>query len=348
MPRHNQSQATVSAAAAAEPRWLLFVHQLPSTSSNPRVRTWRRLQRLGALPIGQALYVLPDSSNAREDFEWLKVEIESAGGQAYLFVAASVDKWSDDALAEEFRRKSEAAYEVLAADANALLSRVRSRSGTTARRPLEQLRARLATIERTDFFGSAGRDRVVALLQHVEDRGRTGAPKRAARQKDGDKPLRGCLWVTRPRPGIDRLSSAWLIRRFIDSEARFGFVKDRDSVPRQALPFDMFGVALTHRGDCCTFETLCCEFNIKDAVVLTIGKIVHDLDLKDGRFGLPEAPTVGLLVDGLQRTHADDDVLLAEGITCFEALYQAFAHANPPPRPRAVAKRPTRRRAPRR
>jgi hypothetical protein len=134
------------------------------------------------------------------------------------------------------------------------------------------------------------------------------------------------------------MSSAWLIRRFVDPRARFGFAADRERLPAaDAVPFDMFGVEFSHHGDDCTFETLRRRFGVQDPAVDRIAAIVHDLDLKDGRFGASEAATVGVLVDGLQLATAEDDLLLERGITLFESLYLALAQAARPARPRPVA-----------
>ena len=152
------------------------MHQLPATPSNLRVRTWRRLQQIGALAVKQAVYVLPDSPNAREDFEWLKTEIEAAGGQASVFAADTVDTWSNDALVEEFRRSRQEAYAELAREAEQMLRRAgagaRRSKRMPSRRIVQHLRERLAAIEHIDFFGSAGRDRVLTLVQQIEDRHR--------------------------------------------------------------------------------------------------------------------------------------------------------------------------------
>src|SRR5687767_11683346 len=193
-------------------RWLIFVHQLPSSPSNIRVRTWRRLQQLGAVVVKQAVYVLPDSPGAREDFEWLKAEIETAGGQAAVFAADNVDAWSDDALVDEFRHSRQTAYAQLARDvervARRLMSRHsrRSRRPPTARRVLEGFRQRLAAIELVDFFGSAGRDRVVTLISQLEQRLVGGGSQPVARGSRGQilssasQEYHKRLWVTRPRP----------------------------------------------------------------------------------------------------------------------------------------------------
>src|SRR5690242_17140094 len=128
-------RAPGSSTAAGRRRWLLFVHQLPSHPSNLRVTTWRRLLQIGALPLKGAVYVLPDTPDAREDFEWLKTEVKAAGGEADVFAADNVDAWSDDALVEEFRRARQDTYEQLAR----VIEQALKRAGST-RRP-EGMRA---------------------------------------------------------------------------------------------------------------------------------------------------------------------------------------------------------------
>jgi hypothetical protein len=322
-----------SAAPPLTRRWLLLLHQLPSSPSNLRVRTWRRLQALGAIAVRQAAYVLPDSPAAREDFEWLKAEIIGAGGEASVFSAATVDAWTDDELIEQFRRSRQEAYAALARELEQVSKRsARKRARPPAARQIQTFRQRLADLERIDFFGAPGRDRAAALVDQLEEQAARTRPRPPAPAAAGRDPgaYRGRLWVTRPRPAVDRMSSAWLIRRFIDPEARFDFVPDRTAAPRDAVPFDMFDVEFTHQADRCTFETLCQVFGIADPAVARIATIVHDLDLRDSRFGAPEAQTVGLVIEGLQRAHADDGELLAQGMALFEALYLAFAQPGPP------------------
>jgi hypothetical protein len=299
---------------------------------------------LGAVAVKQAAYVLPDSPPAREDFEWLKGEIEAAGGEASVFAADSVDGRSDDEIIEAFRRSREESYGKLGQEIERALRRRRVAAPRGVRPPprrrVEEFERRLADIEAVDFFGSDGRDRVVSLLNRlkIEVAGGPVAVKESdagARREE----YRGRLWVTRPRPGIDRIASAWLIRRFIDSDARFAFADDPASVPRDGVPFDMFGVELSHLGDRCTFETLQKKFGVEDTVVERLAAIVHDLDLKDARFDAPETPAVGALIDGLQKLYADDDSLLAQGGIVFEALYRGLQQAARPTGPRHRAAR---------
>jgi len=150
--------------------------------------------------------------------------------------------------------------------------------------------------------------------------------------------FQGRVWITRPRPGVDRMASAWLIRRFIDRQARFGFAPDREAVPDHGVPFDMFGVEFSHQGGGCTFETLCSLFDITSPGLQRIAAIVHDLDLKDGRFGAPESSTVGAMIEGLQLGYHNDDELLEQGMTLFDSLYRSFEQSSRASGPRATAR----------
>ena len=338
-PAPIKNAAPAPIASAGPRRWLMLVHVLPPNPSNLRVRTWRRLQELGAVAVKQSVYVLPDTAESREDFEWLKVEIEGAGGQGVVYSADHVDPAAEITLIEQFRRVRQQAYAELASELQRIQRAGASRTAPPGRRrDLARYRERFAAIERVDFFGSAGRDRVVTLLNDLQ----AAAPsaEKAKGRRAGGGPTDtgqydGRLWVTRPRPGVDRMASAWLIRRFIDAKARFGFITDVTSAG-DALPFDMFGAGFGHEGDHCTFESLAARFGIRDPAVARIAEIVHDLDLKDGKYGAPEAATLGIAIDGLQLSSVDDSVLLEQGMTLFEALYRSFGQSMRPLRPRAV------------
>jgi hypothetical protein len=308
-----------------------MVHQLPSEPSNLRVRVWRDMRQLGAISIKQAVYVLPESAPARSALQRQSLAIRDAGGSATVFSAESIDAWSDEALVEAFRRARQRAYRALERDLDRTLRLVRgSRSRAAIRLPapervLQRFRDRVAAAERLDFFAASGRDRVVARLEQLA--AAVSGPSRPleARPGPGQKThqYRARVWVTRPRPGVDRIASAWLIRRFIDPEAVFAFATDRHAVPKGAVPFDMSEVEFGHHAGGCTFETLCDRFGISDRAVGRIAGIVHDLDLKDDRFGVPETETIGAMVQGLQLGHTADAVLLEHGIALFEALYRS-------------------------
>lgn len=329
------NSAPQPAPGASRRSWLLLVHQLPATPSNLRVKTWRRLQDLGAVAIKQAVYALPDSPESREDFEWLRVEIEGSGGEAVVFCANHLSAESEAALVDEFRRSRQALYTELAAELQRKQPKAAARPAQVNPRDMARWRQRFQAIERIDFFGSAGRDRVAAMLTALE-------AKRGVRGGEDDRDAadvsryQGRLWVTRPRPGVDRMSSAWLVRRFIDPAAKFAFVTEIKAAPADAIPFDMYGGGFGHEGDRCTFETLAVKFGIEDSAVARLAEVVHDLDLKDGKFSAPEAVTLGAAIDGLQMSCPDDHHLLDQGVILFEAMYRSFSQRRPT-RPRPVA-----------
>jgi hypothetical protein len=315
--------------------WLLLVHQLPVRPSNVRVKTWRRLQDLGAVAVKNSVYALPNTPATQEDFEWIKTEITTLGGQASVFAAGSVDAWSDDELREAFRRARQGDYETLARTLTSALAGVPDGAklkGARLRRAQRLARAaheQLARIQAVDFFSAAGREAATTALARLDDRlaGQAGRPVPPATSVNPHE-YRGRTWATRPRPGIDRLSSAWLIRKHIDPEARFVF-GGADVQGAGVVTFDTFGGTFTHEGPYCTFETLASRFGLTDPIVERLGQIVHDLDLKDAKFGVAEAVAVGWLVDGLGQLYPDDHLLLDQGIILFEALYQGFKASEP-------------------
>ncbi len=320
--------ATTAPAAA----WLVLLYQVPARSSSVRVRIWRRLQDTGAVQLRQAAYVLPNHAAQREDFEWLKSEIVGLGGQATVMAADALDGFAHDEIVEQFRVARARDVAAVGARAERLLKQVARAGdrplahtvvGRRARALIDEWRA-LAAIT---FFDTPGSAVVEDLVQKIARSAinpvgpappATGALDRAAYARR--------RWVTRPRPGVDRMASAWLIRRYLDPEARFDFAERPTT---DAVPFDMFGVEFGHQGDACTFEVLARRFAIDDPAVLRIGRVVHDLDLRDGRFGEPETAGIGLLVEGLRHAHPDDRELLERGIALFESLARAVAGRTP-------------------
>lgn len=302
--------------------WLLLVHQLPARPSNVRVKTWRRLLKLGALAVKDSVYALPNNPQAREDLEWVKKEIESMKGQATLFTADHLDAAEGDQMVNAFRMARERDYEVLRKEIGKI-----SRSGdrTRRQRALHGLRERWREIAAIDFYGAAGRDETAASLDDLERRlagGRRSAPVAAGRLRPEE--FRGRLWVTRPRPGVDRMSSAWLIRRFVDASARFAFAEAPDAVA-DGVPFDMYGVEFGHQGNSCTFEVLVQRIGLRTPAIAWLARIVHDVDLKDGRYGASEAETVVRVIEGLRLAYSDNAELLERGMVFFEALYRSYS-----------------------
>lgn len=341
--------APLPAVAPAEP-WLLLVHQLPARPVGLRVKTWRRLQQLGAVAVKNSVYALPNRPEMREDFEWVRAEIVGAGGQATVFQATTIDSLSSDELREAFRRDRQQDYRAVVDSAETLLPR----PGAKRRRPaprsldraLRQLRARVAQIEAIDYFAAPGREDAQSALDRVHaSQAKPGEAQAASGVTLDLAEFQGRHWVTRPRPGIDRLASAWLVRRFVDCAATFGFAEPGLSHRSRTITFDMFEGDFTHDGDRCTFEGLCTRFGLRDPRLPALAELVHDLDVKDGRYGRADAPLLGALVEGLRLVHDDDQNLLVHGIALFEALYQGLALLRTTPAAAKTSRPRTRRRA---
>ena len=323
-----------------EPRWLLLGHQLPTRSSNARVKTWRRLQQVGAVPARNSVYVLPNTDQCREDFEWIRSEIVALGGEATVFAADAISNGGNEDIVAAFQRARDEEYRSLKAEVDRFAKskgRLAAARNRRAVRLLRVLRERFGAIERVDFFDAPARRQTAEALAAVE---RATAGRAVAvttpRTRLNAEDFRGRRWVTRRRPGVDRMASAWLIRRFIDPAATFAFA---DRAGDGELPFDMYSGDFSHHGDSCTFEVLSDRFGLRDAAIVKVGQIVHDLDMKETKYGLPEAAAVGRMVEGLRALHADDRVLLDQGIAIFDALARSF-ESDEAVRPALKSKRP--------
>ena len=318
---------------ASSHRWLILVHQLPPRPSNLRVRVWRRLQQVGAVVLRNSLYVLPATDEAREDFNWVREEIRTSGGQVSVLEASAVDGYTDGELMQQFRDLRRAEYEALAAEIHSAAARTSSRRAAAPRnrhRSLEHLKEEFAAIQARDYFDAPGRDAaetaLVAALQRVDGQPGSASAIPLLRAKD----YRGRTWVTRPRPGIDRFASAWFVRQFVDPGARFGFTDPKRALRRQDIPYDMPDVEFGHQGAHCTFETLVRRFGVDRPGVAQLAGVVHDLDFKESRHGMPECAAVARLVDGLRARFDDDGELLEHGMVMIDALYRSFAAGGAP------------------
>lgn len=314
-------------------RWLLLMLQLPVAGSNRRVKVWRRLQQIGALPIRNGVYALPNSAQAQEDFQWLKPEVEEAGGQVSIFAASAVEGLTDDGIVEQFQKLRAPDYAAFLKDARAVERRF-GRKGMASDdlvRAVRQLRDRATRLQAIDFFGASGRDEAEQAVSALEERARQ-TPSRVSHGPDGRldrNAYQRRTWVTRPRPGVDRFASAWLIATQIDQSPTFVFATEPGERPH-AIAFDMFGGEFAHVGDRCTFEVLVARFAINDARVRRIAEIVHDLDLNDARYRPSEAAGVAAMVQGLRDKFADDATLLSEGMTLFDAVYRGLPMSKAP------------------
>jgi hypothetical protein len=310
-------------------KWLLLIHQIPPKPDYFRVKVRRRLQRMGAVALKNSVYVLPVREDTLEDFRWLLREIVAEGGEATVCEAEMVEGITPAELEGMFAAERDAEYAALVTAAQGL-GNPRDALGDEARiaeveAELGRLRRRMEEIEALDFFGATGRKGAERAIQTVEARLRRPRVAGGGPAQRGGEEMQGRVWVTRRDVFIDRIASAWLIRRFIDPKARFKFTGAKIYQPKKGeVRFDMFEAEYTHEGDRCTFETLLDRAGLKDRALRAIGEIVHDIDCKDTKFGREEAPGIAALVRGLARVYPDDAVRLERGAAALDNLYAAL------------------------
>jgi hypothetical protein len=307
-----------------EPTLLLLLVGVPPTPSSLRVRVWRRLRSLGAVALKRSAYLLPDTPERYEDFQWLAQEIQREGGDATLIRVQQIENVSTEDVARLFHEPRDRDYKQLAARYRKVLQSLERKSAARSPRVQEDL-ARLSKdhqrIRDIDFFDAPGGAEVRRLEEAMAMR--TRRPESVHREErptlDLTK-LRGRRWVTRPRPHIDRVASAWLIKRFIDPEAVFVFAPPAE-FPKDAIPFDAPGVELSHQGEDCTFETLVKRTRLRDRRIVRLAEVVHEADLRDGKYAHEEARGIDVAIRALLAASSDDHQVLAQGMTLFEGLY---------------------------
>jgi hypothetical protein len=303
---------------------LLLLVGVPPTPSSLRVRVWRRLRSLGAVPLKRSAYLLPDTPERYEDFQWLAQEIQREGGDATLIRIQQIENVGQEDVLRLFQDPRDLDYKQLAARYRKALQGLDRKSPSKGARMQEEL-ARLAKehqrVRDIDFFEAPGGAEVRRLEEVIAMRSRR--PESVRRDEPPILDLtkfRGRRWVTRPRPHIDRIACAWLIKRFIDPAAEFVFAPPTE-FPRDAIPFDAPGVELSHQGEDCTFETLVKRARLRDRRLTRLAEVVHEADLRDGKYPHEEARGIDVAIRALLAASSDDHQVLAHGMTLFEGLY---------------------------
>ena len=293
------------------PRWLVLIHHLPPKPDYLRVKVRRKLQRIGAVALKNSVYVLPSTDDALEDFQWLRREITAEGGEAMLLDSDFLEGVPNGVLEQMGRDERDREYRELLDSANSMTS--------VSDADVARLRRQLAEIVRRDHFGAPGRDAAEFAVRTLGQRESHATRETTVAQQ-------GSAWVTRAGIKVDRMASAWLIRRWIDQDATFRFVAgDHPVTEPHEIRFDMFDGGFTHIGDRCTFEVLIHQYGLDDPVLNAIAEVVHDIDVKDEKFARPEKDVIAALIDGIVTTVPDDLDRLAAGAQLFERLYAAFS-----------------------
>ena len=320
-------------AVPKQPRWLLLIHQIPPKPAYFRAKVGKRLLRLGAVPIKNSVYVLPFTGQTQEDFQWVVREIVTEGGEATLCAAQFVEGLRDDQVEALFHVAREADYTQVGDECREATAGLPSHLARDDERRAEldatlaRLRKRMAEIAAVDFFGAPGREAAESALLSLERRLRRN--ERVGMEEETDsvdrENYKGRTWVTRKNVHVDRIGCAWLIRRFIDPKATFKFVPAQGyRAAKGEVTFDMFEADFTHVGDQCSFEVLVERFNLREAGLGSIGEIVHDIDVKDGRFGRGEAAGIAALIAGIALAESEDEARIALGSRMFDALLALY------------------------
>lgn len=305
---------------SAPQSWLMLMYSLPTRQSAERVSLWRKLKKFGALPFKTSAYVLPNEALHRERFQWLAKQVLDGGGDATLVLVTEIEGLSSDQMVGLFNDAREFEYNELTQELNKLAQRNKDKKRESFEAEVEKLNRHFHEIREIDFFHCPAAHDAEMLLKRTEGMFR---PKTRTVTKLKAEDFTGKAWLTRPRPEVDRAGSAWLIRKYIDSKARFVF-GERPTVFPGAIPYDMFDVEFTHQGEDCTFETLIARFDIQDPAVRQIAEMIHDADIEDGKFERVEGIGIDRLLKGWAKQGLGDLQILAKGFECFDALYEAL------------------------
>lgn len=317
--------------------WLLFFYSVPSRPVGARVRIWRKLIKAGSLPFKGAVYILPDNEENFEYFQWLVSEVTSMGGEAAFVKVEKLETAKDNEIIGLFNQQRARDYHGIEKGLEEIERRTDSlkKGGNLPRgeRLLGQfhrLMKKFDEIKRIDFFSSRIGDDLKGRMKVIEPKVRTAAapdakeplPVIAARTVEDYK---GKTWVTRKNPFVDRMATAWLIRKFIDKKAVFQFMDEKmmEKVKEDFVAFDVRGGEFTHVGDMCTFEVLLKSFKFKDKALKKMAEIVHELDVKDDRFHNPESRGIEEILIGIRKTARSDKEILEKGMALFDMVYSS-------------------------
>lgn len=313
--------------------WLLLIHQIPPHPAYLRVKIGRRLAKVGAIALKNSVYVLPENEATLEDLHWIAREVAEDGGESTLSRTQFIEGLTDEELRGQFRRARQAEYTEIAeaarhaaADPEAQGGNEEGRRAATLRE-LNRLQRRIEGVIALDFFAAEGRAEAEAALLAL--RGRMSGTEAPGREPEGaPAQFQGRTWVTRQGVKVDRIASAWLIQRYIDPQARFKFVSPQGYVPAEdEVRFDMFEAEFTHEGEACTFEVLLQRLAAPDEALTAIAEIIHDIDLKDGKYGRAEAAGVARLIDGICAGTPDDLERIERGGALLKDLFACFSRA---------------------
>ena len=318
--------------------WILFFYTVPSKPVSNRMKVWRKLMKAGAVQLKGSVYILPFNDEHYEFLQWLVSEIAGMKGEAAFVRIEKVDTMKDSEIVALFNQQRAAEYTNTGKALEDLERKLSSiRKGTKAHNikgmseQFTRLLKDFEEVKRIDFFSSTEGATLTEKMKRLKAELKALAGTEPNKEKPGTlmskKPddYQGTTWVTRRKPFVDRMASAWLIKRFIDEKAVFDFAdeKDMDMISKGSVAFDVRAGEFTHAGDMCTFEMLIKVFNLKDKTLKRMAEIVHDLDMKDEKYKAIEAKGLEEILIGIRKTAKDDRDALEKGMQVFEMLYMS-------------------------
>lgn len=339
---HKKTGLGVKALEVKSIRWILFFYSVPSRPVNARMKIWRRLAREGALQLKGAVYVLPYSDERYEFCQWLMSEVASLGGEGDFVVTDKFEMLDNSEIMKLFINQRDADYRRIEKGLSDVEVRINSfkkggivKSTDALAEELARYSKEMDDIRKIDYFPSQlGIDlekKTNDLRNDLKRITSHGALKKTAVRgalipRMNRKDFTGRTWITRRNPFVDRMASAWLVRKFIDGDAAFQFISEggKESIPEVAVTFDTKGGDFTHTGDLCTFEVLVRAFSIKDRAVKNIAELVHELDVKDEKHSSPKARGIEEILVGIRKSSKNDIESLKMGMDVFEMLYTSI------------------------
>jgi hypothetical protein len=317
--------------------WLLFFYSVPSKPVSTRMKIWRMLVKTGAVQFKGSVYILPASDDHYELYQWLVSSVTAMQGDAAFVKVSRIESMKNEEIINLFDQQREKDYQ----DIGMRLDEFENKLATTPKSSfaannkkikgeLNKFTKEFQDLGKIDFFYSNARKELEQRLKHVTaivtglTRGESVVPTVDIVKKHAAD-YQGKTWVTRKRPFIDRMASAWLIKRFIDKKAAFGFIDENEleGLDKDTMAFDMVGGQFTHVGDNCTFEVLFDAFGLKGKALGVVAEIVHQLDVQDDKYRNPAAEGLREILDGIRKTVKDDHEALEKGMSIFEMLYAA-------------------------
>ncbi|UCD36334.1 MAG: chromate resistance protein [Nitrospiraceae bacterium] len=321
------------------PAWLLVFYRVPAKPVSTRMKIWRKLNKVGALQLKGAVYILPYGEEHYEFCQWLMAEVSAMGGEGDFVATDRLEMLGNSEIAGLFAQQREADYRRIEKGLHEMEVRINSVKKGGRINSVDGLREELAgyvneleDIGKIDYFPSHARRDVESKLTLISEelkkitvhgKREVAVPSKISIPRMDRKNFQGRTWITRKNPFIDRMASAWLIRKFLDRTAAFHFIDERmeETAPGDAVLFDTKGGDFTHAGDLCTFEVLVRSFGIKDRAVRKMAEIVHELDVKDNKYSPPAARGIEDVLTGIRKSSKTDMEALRKGMDIFEMLY---------------------------